>query len=409
MENRVRFIAQKRTTLKAQLTRMQNLLDENQVPTANVKVRMERVTELFKAYEELHDELTVMDANHPHINEFASIQDTYFVIAARVEEILNPPRRNDIGRNETVNVCPRKLKLPNAELPKFNGQYDKWLGFKNTFQSMIGNITGLDDVSKFLYLQASLTGDAANKISLFDPSVENYRKAWNLLEKSYEVKRLIITKHLAGIVELTAVKEMRHDAIVRLVDAAQQHVSALESLGVHLSNEMLVYLMEQKLPRELAEKWEETLEPEASPKFERLCDFLNATAIRISKRNNSDSGDHELTSRGQPASKRAKGESKKQAFMIHTSNNCPVCKNVQHPLYRCRQFQSFAVPKRIDVVRAANLCINCMRYHTKPCQYGTCKHCNQSHNSMLHMDGPQQYQQRAEVGAAEPVPAENSQ
>lgn len=220
---------------------------------------------------------------------------------------------------------------------------------------------------------------------MFELSDENYEMAWECLGSAYEVKRLISRKHLEGIFELPCIKEASRKSITRLIHTIRQHVRALESLKEPIGDHVLVYHMEKKLPKDIADKWEKTLNADSSPTFNQMCEFLTATAIRLAKRESNDSENQVQSVQGQHANKKAKVENKKQAFMIHASNNCPICKNVQHPLYRCPQFKEFPVSRRIQVVRDANLCMNCMRYHPGECRFTTCRHCNQPHNSMLHI------------------------
>lgn len=72
-------------------------------------------------------------------------------------------------------------------MPGFDGSFEKWLSFKNTFCNRIGSQTDLTDVDKLYYLSSALEKrDAASKISIFETDGLNYSKAWELLERSYE-------------------------------------------------------------------------------------------------------------------------------------------------------------------------------------------------------------------------------
>lgn len=93
------------------------------------------MTELFQRCEELQDELAQLNENHPHLAEFSSIQDAYFALAASVEDIIHVGAANDNANRERPQDASsvQEVKLPRAELPRFDGQYDKWMGFKNEF------------------------------------------------------------------------------------------------------------------------------------------------------------------------------------------------------------------------------------------------------------------------------------
>jgi hypothetical protein len=57
----------------------------------------------------------------------------------------------------------------------------------------------------------------------------------------------------------------------------QQHISILKSLGVQLGPEIEHQLLEEKLPRELVDKWEEKMSSnyDEFPTLSDLCDFFD--------------------------------------------------------------------------------------------------------------------------------------
>lgn len=76
-----------------------------------------------------------------------------------------------------------------------------------------------------------------------------------------------------------------------------------------------------------------------------------------------------------------------RALALNASQNCKVCNAKQHPLYMCDKFKQLPVHKRIDVVKRAKLCYNCMRSHLgSPCKFSTCTICKKRHNTLLHVD-----------------------
>lgn len=283
--NRQRFINQKRTTLKTQLTNFEKLVSEDQLDNANLKLRLKRITELFHAYEELHDELALLEPSDDHFKEFDDIQNRYYAIATKFHALDQPSTSRELSVNTTsiaVDNHTRRIKLPVAELPKFDGSLDKWLSFKNTFITMIDSLKDITDLQKFLYLKDSLRDDALNKISIYDVSEENYKNAWKLLNDSYERKRILIAKHLDAIIELPAQGKVEHKSLTKLVDEVKQHVNALASLGVHPDSHWLIRVIERALPPDTRSKWEETLSLDASPTLEQLYGFVTETAFRVS-------------------------------------------------------------------------------------------------------------------------------
>lgn len=225
--SRQKYIIQKRTTLKAQLTHLERIVAEDRVDEANLRMRLKRVTELLHAYEELHDELEMLEPTDKHLAEFNDIQDRYYAIASGIEPLTKASTSHTANLNATsitVDNNTRRIKLPVAELPKFDGNLEKWLSFKNTFVAMIDSCQDITDLQKFLYLKDSLRDDALNKILIYDVSEENYKNAWKLLNDSYERKQILIAKHLDEIIDLSTPGKATHKGITKLVDDMRQHV-----------------------------------------------------------------------------------------------------------------------------------------------------------------------------------------
>lgn len=288
---RAKLLVQKRTSLKIQLTNLTNLLQKGRYDVSALKLRMTRVTQLYHAYEEFNDELLVIDPNDSHADEFTHIQEKYYSLASKVEKITSTspsdviagPSNTSAGTvndaiqhtntNITVNAKPR-IKLPEASLPNFDGRYENWLSFKNTFLAMIDIRTDLSDVEKLQYLRSALSGEAANKIKILAIEGANYAKAWELLKRAYEVKRILISRHLSSLINLPVLEKETTDGLSRLADDAQQHVASLAALGVSVGSEILVNLLESKLPKNTAERWEESLSRDEFPKIDELYEYV---------------------------------------------------------------------------------------------------------------------------------------
>jgi len=77
--------------------------------------------------------------------------------------VLNPI---NIARQANQNIIFKTLgiRLLTIELPKFNGDIAEWLGFRDTFQSLIHNNETIDPIQKFHYLKVALEGNAAQII-----------------------------------------------------------------------------------------------------------------------------------------------------------------------------------------------------------------------------------------------------
>lgn len=251
---------------------------------------------------------------------------------------------------------------------------------------MIDSQTDLSDVDKLHYLKSALTGDAANKIKFLAIDGVNYSHAWELLERSYEVKRVLISRHLSMILNLPVLDKESTNGLSKLADDAQQHMASLAALGVNLTPEIVVHVLETKLPRNTLEKWETTLERDEFPKLDQLFEFLYKTAVCASKRERSKATGPERVA-GEPSIKKRPGHLSERVFVLGISRNCIVCKTKRHPLYTCNNFKQLPVSQRIETIRNAKLCYNCLRSHKeRPCKFSSCTICQKRHNTLLHRE-----------------------
>lgn len=392
MADRIKLLVQKRTSLKSQITSLTNLVEREPYDKTALKLRMTRITELYHAYEEFNDELILLDPNSHHKDEFANVQERFYSLASKVEDIIDftastasaSTSSNVIqpGGSGTAVIMKQRVKLPEASLPNFDGRYENWLSFKNTFLAMIDTQADLSDVEKLQYLKSALKGEAANKLKILSIEGANYHKAWKLLTRSYEVKQILISRHLSLLLNSPVLEKETTDGLSKLADDAQQHVASLAALGVNVESEVLVNVLESKLPKNTAEKWEETLDRDEFPKIDDLYEFLYKTAVRVSKRARETKRDEDKFI---PPFKR--GRISNKAFVTDVTKDCTACKNKQHPLFKCIKFKQLTVPKRIEFVRNAMLCYNCLRSHRgKACNYTNCTICQKRHNTLLHLD-----------------------
>lgn len=399
MADRIKLLIQKRTSFKSQITSLTNSLDKGKIDNATLKLRISRLTDLYHAFEDFNDELVVLEPSGAHQDEFANIQDRFYVLAGRIENLLNTIDTSETSTralddeirnydNGHATTKKRRIKLPDAPLPTFDGKYENWLSFKNAFNNMIGSQTDLSDVDKLHYLKSALIGEAANKTKIFTVEGINYANAWELLERSYEVKRILVSRHLSSIVNLPVLEKETTSGLSKLADDTQQHIASLGALGVSIGSEMIVHLLEGKLPKSTLEKWEVSLARDEFPKLDQMYEFLYKTAVCASKRERARASEAERN-RFEPPMKKKRNVFSNQAFTLNSSRNCAICRTKRHPLYLCDEFKRLSVPKRIDAIRNAKLCYNCLRSHRgSPCKFSGCTVCQKRHNSLLHLDKP---------------------
>lgn len=397
MAEKIKLLIQKRISLKSQITNVTNLFEKDKLDNATLKLRMARLTDLHNAFEGLNDELVMLEPNEGHQEEFTVIQDRFYHLTGKVENHLNRANISNVdsettrNENRTNQSTPlisnkRRIKLPVAPLPTFDGKFEQWLSFKNAFRNLIDSQSDLSEIDKLHYLKSVLKNETANKIKIFEIDGINYAKAWEVLERAYEVKRILISRYLLSILNLPSLDKESTDGLSKLADDTQQHLASLSALGVTVGHEMVVHILESKMPKKTLEKWEASLERNEFPSLDLLYEFIYKTAVCVSKRDRSKVTDSEKDKGELAANKRRNGPSNR-TFVLNASRNCTVCNAKQHPLYMCDKFKQLSVNKRIEAVKNAKLCYNCLRSHRgKPCKFSNCTMCQKRHNTLLHFD-----------------------
>lgn len=83
------------------------------------------------------------------------------------------------------------LRLPKIDLPKLDGDYSRWLGFRDTFKSMVHDAHDVPLVAKLQFLLQSLEGEARKPYEMVDIEAANYVTTWEALLKRYDNKRFL--------------------------------------------------------------------------------------------------------------------------------------------------------------------------------------------------------------------------
>lgn len=369
----------KRTNIKGQITQFVNFVKTHgEERKEQLPDRIKRAEDLYNAYNEIQSQIaekkieSIMAKDPPAtqeerqaleaeiVLEQQSVEEAYFKYIAIARKLLEPDPVNQIEHvmypQEQVNNI--SVKLPTLQLPKFNGSYDQWLMFKDTFISVIDSNTRLTKIQKFQYLRSSLTGEALQVIHTLETTDENYEIAWQLIIQRYENTKLIINTHIKELFDLSVVAKSSHVALRSFIDSIRTHVRALEALKQPISHwdTILIYLLSDKLDYVTRRDWEleaNKREQNSMPSLEALLEFLTNRAHTL-----------ELVEGNKVKLDNAKSVGKKIGKSVHvaalTPSLCVYCENSHH-ISKCEKFQKLSVPKKWEEVKKRQLCLNCLR------------------------------------------------
>ncbi|XP_029171730.1 uncharacterized protein LOC114941055 [Nylanderia fulva] len=374
-------------------------LGQARITRAATKERLANLKVIFSKCQELHSKITRLASDTqkqqlPYFKEqqFFACEDVFNETSDYMAEILEafePGPRHQSTALDVSNPSEfsrQSSHLPKLHLPTFEGGFDKWENFRDRFTSLIANDTSLSNVDRLHYLCSCVKGEASKALSHLAITDANYVVAWNLLISRYENKRRLITGHLQTLVDLPAVPSKNSKDLRYLCDQTNAAIHALKNLGrpVEHWDDLLVFLVSQKLDKSTREAWEIKLgETSEYPRFKDLTQFID-TRIRA----------FDAIAPANPKEKASESNKPAKRHVLASNSGvpanvtCPVCK-AKHLLYQCSTFASKTPSERFELIRLNRRCINCFsaKHVVRECTSPrTCKHCQKKHHSLLHFD-----------------------
>ncbi|XP_076477166.1 uncharacterized protein LOC143303078 [Bombus vancouverensis nearcticus] len=274
------------------------------------------------------------------------------------------------------------LKLPEIRIPTFDGTLENWQSFYDSFSSTIDQNEQLTPVQKFYHLRSALTGRAARSIQSLAITESNYAIAVDVLKEKFDCHRQICMRHLDLLLDYPKIVKETPEAIDDFLETFKINIQALENLGDPITSDtVLLKLLTSKLPPAIIRKWQRTLPDKKLPSYKHLIDFLQT-------RTNGDQTNAPTPMGKGDTYQHTRHRQNARHERTHITDwmwMCPTCKG-SHELRYCKVFKAKSATKRLEVVKRASLCINCLgRGHSlTQCTSGSCHMCGQRHHTNLH-------------------------
>lgn len=387
-----KLLNQKIGSIKGQLTRFSDFVDNfnTTLDYAVLATRLDKVEQHFlNDFDNYQTQLELISGDSDTSDEARSdFEQKYYSAISKAKSILNS-NLSAVTSSSQVPISPQTsttnpIKLPPINIPQFDGSFDKYLQFYDTFKAIIHENKSLAPTQKFYYLLSSLKGEALQTIQAIQISDTNYFIAWKLVCEKYQNDRLIINSHIQSIFELSALNRESKDGLCNLVHTMQKNVRCLEALKqpVQSWDALLVYLVNSKLDNTTRREWESSIKGTNLPSYTELIDFLTKkcqTLEALSANNTSLSQKHD--------NQKSRGHTYLSSATSPTNPKCYFCKGT-HWLNLCDKFLKLPVNERFSEIKKIYLCTNCLRpNHTnKDCKSGSCKKCQKRHHTLLHIN-----------------------
>ena len=276
-------------------------------------------------------------------------------------------------------------RLPNLDLPRFNGDVFNWQEFFDAYMAHIGNNTKISEIDKFTHLIRLLEGDAKAAIRSFKLTAANYKPALDHLKERFGRPAFIRLKHINALLQLEAPMGKGSTyvkALWRMLDDIAAHTQALANLdckGEHIEA-ILCPIIIGRFPKNFREEWARGSQGHESDLAFTL-KFIKSEVERLELseafQSSVPSITHEKT-REKPSS---------SATALHSaidasSGICKFCKGL-HKSYNCFKYKKAPLHVRRRKVRDNGLCYRCLETHFASSCTVKCSNCQEAHHKSL--------------------------
>ena len=296
-------------------------------------------------------------------------------------------------------VSRAEAKLPKLSLPKFSGNTLEWFSFWDQFVAIIDR-SSMATVSKFAYLEAQLTGDAADAIAGLAMTAANYEVACDILQQRFGRTELVRFSHIQELLNLAPLgRQASISELRKLNNKLLSHIRCLENLGISGKEYgvVLTPIVLSCLPHSIRLEWARESEDKESD-LEWLLEFLEK---EIENRERCDSFKEAVkyeTKRESQKTKQIRGPSTASALNTVSgrpngrksksqgqvySETCGVCSR-GHPTSKCWTLVKSDLGLRRSVLRNKGLCFKCLgKGHLASDCDVVCSKCSGDHNFLL--------------------------
>ena len=348
---------------------------------SNFELKLKTFDETQSAVEELlSPELLESEIEH---SEAFREEKVCFLVKAK--ELLETQTNQTESLSDTRTSSNSHAKLPQLELPKFNGDHIQWQSFWDKFAAVVHN-SDLPPVSKFTYLQSLLKGDALSAISGLSLTEGNYKIAIDILTQRFGRKERIVFGHVQHLLNIPAPGKSISD-LWSLYDNLQTHIRCLESLDVtgDRYGVILTPLVLHKLPENIRLEWARLKDGKESD-LESLLKFLHGEILR---RERSQTFRPESSGSHKPHSAHGSKYSTAAALHIGVGKNereqkkCHVC-DKGHLTHKCFSWNKLDPEGRKAQCYKKGLCFLCLGLHrVKTCKANIQCDCSGKHHPLL--------------------------
>lgn len=365
--------------------------------------RLDAISTIFENMQSTHSQLIDCDdpgfEDYNTAEEFSTAEEIYITLKSELLDgrepfIVRPPPPPPPMAQAAAPPAPvienhNEFRLPTIAVPSFNGDYNQWPSYKNSFQHLVANNQALSNLQRLHYLKNSLAGDAKKVIQHYDIVDANYQAAWEKLLLRYDNNKLLIKNHLKALLHQPAQSKETAAHLRTIIDVTTDSLNGLRTLEVPVGewDPIVNHIILESLSVETHSLWESSQNNNNDlPTLDNLLQFLEnrfrtleAIAEKPSQANKNPFN--------KPFNSNSRANTQSYSHFTASDYACIFCNN-QHYLRSCPPFLQLDIKDRISFVHQHRVCTNCLVPGHTPrlCRNKlNCAKCHKRHHTLLHI------------------------
>ncbi|KAI5646271.1 hypothetical protein NE865_01733 [Phthorimaea operculella] len=202
-----------------------------------LNLRITNVKSLYDSFQDIQQKIeTLASESEADTEKEQAYRDTfesnYYSVLAKAQCLIHEEDKKASGSSGSSGAGQTpSVKLPIISLPEFDGSFDHWLEYRDTFQSLVHKCPSISKIQKFHYLKSTLKGSAQLVVDSIEFCEDNYDTAWELLLNRYDNSKLLVQKHVKSLFTMPSITKESSPQIRKLIDVTLKNIRALKLLG----------------------------------------------------------------------------------------------------------------------------------------------------------------------------------
>lgn len=366
--------------------------------------RKDRVQALLSRYESLDKQLSDLYDAHRALLEMSLETEVMDKINADVDQAddladqirqavgdLKAPQGGDTKQSDGSYSQALFSKLPQLDLPHFDGDLSQWVAYINLYESLVHSRRDFTPAQKLAYLMASLTGEPKGLVQHLDIVDANYEIARNLLYRRYQNVRLLADNHVSTILSLPKISGTQ-DLRLHLLNPLLVAINGLKRLELPVSSWcfLLLHIVLNKLSHDLRDRFDREYGGDSVtslPRFDDLVLFLEDECRRVDNVPPPEASKVSQKTRLQPTrvDRRRELRACNANLTEPQKTRCNYCRDSAHRATSCIKFRQLRWQARRNIARQRNWCYYCLDGHlASQCPTPRpCSQCGGRHHLLL--------------------------